>query len=232
MQTGPTPTFAVGVCELPGWDPPEQRPPPKPGCSLGSIPQCHPGLPTGAPFPSLGAGVGTDLPLHLLCRCPRVTHTRGTLDVSCLYLRAQHLPGPVGRELPVPCSSSSCYKYISGLQLVGPHLCLAFNPVWIPKTPAPSGWNCGASGSAGCPWMWCWSRGRAQPPLPMPELRMSVDVLPPCLAALLLLLLLSQRVRAGTEGDFAAVGFPVLAGELCQSTELEGTPQSMQLPKQ
>lgn len=25
---------------------------------------------------------------------------------------------------------------------------------------------------------------------------------------------------------------PVLAGELCQSTQLEGTPQSMQLPKQ
>lgn len=59
---------------------------------------------------------------------------RGTLDLSRWYLCAQHLPGAVMRELPVTCSSSCCYKYLRGLQLVGPLLCLGFNPVWMPKT--------------------------------------------------------------------------------------------------
>lgn len=185
-----------------------QGPLPKPGCLSGSIPQCHScGLQTGAAFPLAGhwtawGGDGPSPPSPVQVPEGEVTHTRGTLDLSRWYLRAQHLPGAVVRELPVTCSSSSCYKYFRGLQLVGPHLCLASVPCGYQKQHlALPRWSCGASGSAGCPWRSCWGRGRAQPPLPVPELRMSVDMLPPCLSAFLLLLLLSQWVWAGTEGD-------------------------------
>lgn len=61
---------------------------------------------------------------------------------------------------------------------------------------------------------------------------MSVDVLPPCLMPSCCYSSPINGCRQGLGVTPMMFQLPVLAGELCQRTKLEGTPQSMQVPKQ
>lgn len=154
-----------------------------------------------------------------------MAHTRGTLDLSCWYLRAQHLPGAVVRSvLLLLLLVQRCQRAPAGRATP---LCLGFSPVWTPKPPP---WSCGASGSAGCPWVWCWGRRCSQPPLPIHARAEDecgcASSLPHCPSPV------TPLPNGCGQGLRVTPLMFQSSGELCQSPKLEGTPQSMQLPKQ